>query len=73
MLMSYFPIPTLFDEHQCRAILPADGLARLKALGFELSAELTPGKLLLGSLPVERLDAVAELPFIRRLEPPRFE
>lgn len=53
--------------------LPADGLMKLKQLGFELVATLTPNKLLLGTLPVERLDALVELPFVRRVEPPRFK
>lgn len=52
--------------------LPADGLVKLKALGFDLSATLTPKKLLLGTLPVTRLDALAALSFVRRIEPPSF-
>lgn len=53
--------------------LPPDGLAKLKALGFDLSATLTPGKLLLGSVPVAKLDALLALPWVRRVEPPRFK
>ena len=53
--------------------LPPDGLAKLKALGFELSATLTPNKLLLGTVAVDKLDALAELGFVRRVEPPRFK
>lgn len=35
--------------------LPKNGLAKLKALGFDLAAELMPGKLLQGRVPVEKL------------------
>lgn len=49
--------------------LPKDALAKLKALGFTLDATLTPGKLLLGSISVDKLDALAELAFIRRIDP----
>ncbi len=52
--------------------LPADGLAKLKALGFTLSATLTPGKLYLGTVPVTGLDALLELSWVRRVEPPQF-
>lgn len=53
--------------------LPPDGLAKLKALGFDLSATLTPGKLLLGSVPVAKLNALLDLSWVRRVEPPRFK
>ncbi|MBI3911402.1 MAG: VWA domain-containing protein [Armatimonadetes bacterium] len=53
--------------------LPPDGLKQLQALGFELAATLRPGKLLLGTLSVERLEALIALPFVRRVEPPRFK
>jgi Ca-activated chloride channel family protein len=49
--------------------LPKDGLAQLKALGFTLDATLTPGRLLLGSVAVDKLDALAELAFVRRIDP----
>jgi Ca-activated chloride channel family protein len=52
--------------------LPPDGLKKLKTLGFDLAAALTPGKLLLGTVAVEKLDALIELPFVRRVEPPRY-
>lgn len=52
--------------------LPPEGLAKLKALGFTLSATLTPGKLLLGTVAVNKLDALIALPWVRRVEPPRF-
>jgi hypothetical protein len=53
--------------------LPPDGLSRLKALGFDLAATLRPGKLLLGTVPVDKLDALIALPWVRRVEPPRFK
>ena len=53
--------------------LPADGLAKLKALGFDLVATLMKDKLLLGSLPVVKLDALIELGFVRRVELPRIK
>ena len=52
--------------------LPKDGLAKLKALGFDLAAELMPGKLLLGTVPVEKLTALAALDWVRRVEPPKY-
>jgi len=52
--------------------LPPDGLQKLKALGFNLAATLKPGALLLGTLPVEKLEAVLELPFVRGVEPPKY-
>lgn len=52
--------------------LPPDGLQKLRSLGFELAATLRPGKLLLGTVAVERLEALAALSWVRRVEPPRF-
>ena len=52
--------------------LPADGIQKLKAAGFDLAATLTPTKLLLGTLDVNKLDALLELSFVRRVEPPNF-
>jgi len=52
--------------------LPKEGLAALKALGFELAGTLTKDRLLLGSIPVERLEKLIELEWIRRVEPPRY-
>jgi len=51
--------------------LPPDGLAKLKAAGFTLAAELRKGVLLLGTADVKKLDALIELGFVRRVEPPR--
>ena len=55
------------------AILPKDYAARLKALGFTLSATLTPNKLLLGTIRSDKLDALIALSWVRRVEPPRFK
>jgi hypothetical protein len=52
--------------------LPPDGLKQLQKLGFKLGATLLPNKLLLGTLPVEKLDALLELAFVRRVEPPKY-
>ncbi len=52
--------------------LPADGIQKLKAAGFDLAATLTPTKLLLGTLDVSKLDALLELSFVRRVETPNF-
>ena len=51
--------------------LPADGLEKLKRLGFQLAAELRTGKLLLGTLPANKLEALAKLPWVTRIEKPR--
>jgi hypothetical protein len=53
--------------------LPPDGLNKLKALGFDLAATLTPNKLLLGTVSRGKLDALIELGWVRRVEPPRFK
>lgn len=53
--------------------LPKDGLDRLKGLGFELIAELRPGKLLLGTITLDQLDKIIELPFVRRVETPKMK
>lgn len=52
--------------------LPADGLKKLKAAGFEWAATLTPNKLLLGTVSVAKLDVLLELSFVRRVEQPQF-
>lgn len=51
--------------------LPADGLKKLKAAGFDLAAVLKPGRLLLGSIGVDRLDGLLALEFVRAAEAPR--
>jgi Ca-activated chloride channel family protein len=53
--------------------LPKDGLDKLKALGFELAAELKPSKLLLGTITLDKLDKIIELTFVRRVEPPKMK
>jgi Ca-activated chloride channel family protein len=52
--------------------LPEDALKQLAALGFKQDAVLIQDRVLLGTLPLERLQALLELPFVRRVEPPRF-
>lgn len=49
---------------------PADLEKKLKALGFTLSATLRPGKLVLGSVPVDKLGDLAALEFVSWIEPP---
>lgn len=49
---------------------PADAVKQLEALGFTVSTTLRPGKLLLGSAPVEKLKALAALKFVTYIEPP---
>jgi len=51
--------------------LPPNGLQALQALGFELDVTLQPNRLLLGTIAVDRLDALIELDFVRRVELPR--
>jgi hypothetical protein len=51
---------------------PPDAREQLKRLGFELAAELAPGRLWLGQVALGRLRALAELPWVTRVEPPRF-
>ena len=51
--------------------LPADAISQLKALGFDLTATLQPKKLLLGATAVDKLNALEELDWIRRIEPPK--
>ncbi len=49
--------------------LPKDGLAKLKTLGFTLTAELRPSKLLLGSASVGKLKALAALDYVVGIRP----
>jgi hypothetical protein len=53
--------------------VPPEQLAKLRALGFELAATLTANKLLLGTLPVSRLDDLVALPFVRYVELPKLK
>jgi Ca-activated chloride channel family protein len=53
--------------------LGRDDMKKLAALGWKLDATLRPGKLLLGSIPVAKLDALIALDFVRRVEMPRWK
>jgi hypothetical protein len=53
--------------------LPADGLRRLKALGFTVTTRLRGGSLLRGTAPIAKLEALAALPFVRRVDLPHAE
>ena len=53
--------------------LPPTGLAKLKALGFKLEATLTPGRLLLGTVALDKLDEMLKLSFVRRVESPKYQ
>jgi len=50
-----------------------DALAKLKKLGFTLEATLTPNRLLLGSIALDKLDGLLKLPFILGVETPKFK
>lgn len=54
------------------ANMPKDGLAKLKAQGFELAVTLTTGKLLLGTVDARKLDGLIALSFVRFVEAPQF-
>jgi hypothetical protein len=45
---------------------------KLKALGFLQSAELKPKQLVLGTLPMAKLDALIGLPFVGYVDVPKF-
>jgi Ca-activated chloride channel family protein len=47
----------------------AESLAALKALGFEVVLDPKTAKVVIGRLPVEKLEALAELKFIRYVSP----
>jgi hypothetical protein len=47
----------------------AETLAKLKELGFEVILDPKSAKLLVGRLPIEKLEALAELKFVRYLAP----
>jgi hypothetical protein len=51
---------------------PKDAAKKLAALGFLRSADLYPGRLLLGTLPVAQLERMADVAWVIRIEPPRF-
>jgi hypothetical protein len=47
----------------------AETLAKLKELGFEVVLDPKSAKLLVGRLPVEKLEALVELKFVRYVAP----
>ena len=47
----------------------AESLAALKALGFEVVLDPKSAKLVIGRLPIEKLEVLAELNFIRYVAP----
>lgn len=48
-----------------------EALAQLKELGFEVTSEAKNSKIVIGRLPVERLEALAKLKFVKYVAPPR--
>jgi hypothetical protein len=53
--------------------MPADGLKKLKSLGFMFTTTLTPGRLVLGSIMRASVDKLLALPWVVYVEPPRFK
>jgi hypothetical protein len=51
---------------------PSDGLTKLRSAGFTFAAALTPHRLLLGAISMDKLDALLSLPFVGRVETPKF-
>ena len=47
----------------------AESLAALKGLGFEVVLDPKSAKLVIGRLPIEKLEALAELKFVRYVSP----
>ena len=50
--------------------LPPGRLAKLKSFGFTFTASLTPNRLL-GTVALDRLDAMLQGPFVWRVESPK--
>ena len=46
-----------------------EALAQLKALGFEVMLEPKSSKLIIGRIPIEKLEALAKLKFVRYISP----
>jgi Ca-activated chloride channel family protein len=46
-----------------------ESLAKLEELGFEVVLDPKTSKLVIGRLPIEKLEALAELPFVRYVSP----
>ncbi len=53
--------------------LPPDGIAKLKAILSKITATLIPNKLVLVTVNVDKLDALIELPFVRKIELPKIK
>jgi Ca-activated chloride channel family protein len=53
--------------------LPPGGIAKLKALGFTLEATLSPSRLLLGAIALDKLDEMLKLSYVQRVESPKFK
>jgi hypothetical protein len=52
--------------------MPADAMAKLKKLGFSLEATLTPNRLLLGTISLDKLDDLLKLTYVLGVELPKF-
>jgi len=52
--------------------LSAENVRKLKALGFLQMGELKPKQLVVGSIPVGKLDRLVELPFVHFVDVPKF-
>lgn len=52
--------------------VPLGGLAKLKALGFTLAVTVTPSRLLIGTIALDKLDEMLKLTFVQRVEPPKY-
>lgn len=48
-----------------------EAIAQLKELGFEVTSEAKNSKIVIGRLPVEKLEALAKLKFVKYVAPPR--
>lgn len=64
--------PGILNVQIWLADAPKDARKQLKKLGFDLAAELLPGRLMLGRIRGERLQALLKLTWVRRVETPRF-
>ena len=53
--------------------MPPDAKSILAKVGFTLDAELTPGKLLLGTISAANIDKLLELGWVQFVEPPKFK
>src|SRR5262249_47997062 len=69
----YGPNAQFLEVQICLNNLPPDGMAKLKALGFKLSATVMPNKLVLGTADLDKLDSLLELPWVRRVEIPKYK